>query len=39
MKKKYFKTNFNYFKFIKENKINIIHVTFTKNKNIKLIYN
>jgi len=39
MKTRYFKDNIKYFKFINKNKlIKIIKVTYTKNKNIKLIY-
>lgn len=38
MKKKYFKLNEDYFKFINKNKIKIKNVSYTKNKLIKLIY-
>lgn len=39
MKTRYFKDNNKYFNFINKNKlIKVLKVTYTKNKNIKLIY-
>lgn len=36
---KYFKTNKEYFRYIKHNYVNVISVSFTINNKIKLVYN